>query len=82
MWFVPYETVHGGEDRGDHPATFPVEVAERCIRLAGVNSGTKILDPFCGVNGMVAAARLGVAGIGMDVDPAYCEEAKRRLRVS
>lgn len=82
VWFVPYETVHGGEDRGDHPATFPVEVAERCIRLAGVNSRTKALDPFCGVNGMVAAARLGVAGIGMEIDPAYCEEAKRRLRVS
>ena len=78
MWFIPYETVHGAEDRGDHPATFPVEVAERCIRLVGVNSGTKALDPFCGVNGMVAAARLGMAGIGMDIDPAYCEVAVLR----
>lgn len=23
VWFIPYETVHGAEDRGNHPATFP-----------------------------------------------------------
>jgi site-specific DNA-methyltransferase (adenine-specific) len=36
VWFIPYDTVHGGEDRGEHPATFPPEVAERCIKLAGM----------------------------------------------
>jgi site-specific DNA-methyltransferase (adenine-specific) len=72
VWFIPYDTVHGGEDRGEHPATFPVEIAERCIRLAGIKRGMTTLDPFCGVNGMVAAAQLGVDGIGIDVDPVYC----------
>jgi tRNA G10 N-methylase Trm11 len=28
----------------------------------------KTLDPFCGVTGMDAAARLGVDGIGIDLD--------------
>lgn len=79
VWFIPYDTVHGGEERGDHPATFPVEVAERCIKLAGIKPGIKVLDPFCGVIGMEAAARLGVDGIGIDTDPEYCKAAKRRV---
>ena len=79
VWFIPYETVHGGEDRGDHPATFPVEVAERCIKLAGITPGMKTLDPFCGVNGMAAAARLGVDGIGIELDPSYCNTSRQRL---
>ena len=79
VWFIPYDTVHGGADRGEHPATFPPKVAERCIRLAGIIPGMKMLDPFCGVTGMDAAARLGVDGIGIDIDPVYCEAAQRRL---
>jgi len=79
VWFIPYETVHGREDRGEHPATFPPEVAERCLRLAGLRLGMKVLDPFCGINGLVAAARLGVDGIGIDLDPGYCQMAQRLM---
>jgi site-specific DNA-methyltransferase (adenine-specific) len=79
VWFIPYDTVHGGEERGDHPATFPVEVAERCIKLAGIKPSMKVLDPFCGVNGMAAAAQLGVDGIGIDIDVTYCKTAKEGL---
>jgi site-specific DNA-methyltransferase (adenine-specific) len=80
VWFIPYDTVHGSEDRGEHPATFPPAVAERCIKLAGIKKGMKVLDPFCGVSGMDAALRLGVDGIGIDLDPVYCETATQRLR--
>lgn len=79
VWFIPYKTVHGAEDRGEHPATCPPEVAERCLKLAGLRPGMKVLDPFCGVYGMIAAARLGVDGIGIDLDPAYCEMARSSL---
>jgi site-specific DNA-methyltransferase (adenine-specific) len=79
VWFVPYETAHGAEDKFDHPAIFPPELAERCLRLAGIKSRMKVLDPFCGVNGMVAASKLGVNGIGIDLDPTYCKIAKKRL---
>lgn len=78
VWFIPYDTVQGTEDRGEHPATFPPEVAERCLKLAGIKPEMKVLDPFCGVNGMVAAARLGVQGIGIDLDPVYCKIARQR----
>lgn len=79
VWFVPHSTVHGSEERADHPATFPPELGERCIRLAGIHPETMVLDPFCGVHGMVAAARLGVNGIGIDLDSAYCRAARERI---
>ena len=82
VWFISHRTVHGAEDRADHPATFPPELAERCIRLAGINKNTVVLDPFCGVNGMIAASRLGVRGIGIEMDASYCEAARKRIAVS
>jgi site-specific DNA-methyltransferase (adenine-specific) len=82
VWFIPQPTVHGSEDRADHPATFPPELAERCIKLAGIQSNTAMLDPFCGVNGMIAAARLGIRGIGIDLDPAYCRAARHRVQLA
>lgn len=82
VWFIPHRTVQGTEDRADHPATFPPELAERCIRLAGISKNSVVLDPFCGVNGMVAASRLGVKGIGIEMDAKYCEAARRRVATS
>lgn len=79
VWFIPHETVNAKEERGHHPATFPPELAERCLKLAGVRPGMKVLDPFCGINGMVAASRIGVSGIGIDIDPVYCELAEERI---
>ena len=79
VWFIPYKTIHGHEDRQSHPATFPPELVERCLKLAGIHPGMKTLDPFCGINGMVAATRLGVDGIGIDIDPEYCRIARSVL---
>jgi len=74
-WFIPHRTVRSGMDRGGHPAAFPVELAERCLRLAGCGPASLVLDPFCGVNGMAAVSRIGARGIGIDIDEAYCERA-------
>lgn len=74
-WFIPHETIHRGSDRGDHPASFPVALADRCLRLAGCGKGSLVLDPFCGVNGIIAASRIGARGIGIDVDENYCDRA-------
>lgn len=79
VWFVPHTTIHGSEDRSEHPATFPPEIAMRCLKLAGIEPNTKVLDPFCGVNGMMAASRLGVSGIGIELDPFYCKAARSRI---
>ena len=80
VWFVPYETIQDRSDRGLHPAPFPVELANRCIRLAGIGNKTLVLDPFLGTGSTLAACQeLGVKGIGIEIDAAYCKQARRRL---
>jgi site-specific DNA-methyltransferase (adenine-specific) len=81
-WFVPYETIQNREKQRPHPATFPVQLAEWCIKLHGVPRVKTMLDPFLGIgNSAVAAQRCGVKKfIGFEIDDAYLAEAKRRLR--
>jgi site-specific DNA-methyltransferase (adenine-specific) len=80
-WFIPYETIQSREKERPHPATFPVQLAEWCIKLHGVSRIETMLDPFLGIgNSAVAAQRCGVKKfIGFEIDRAYLAEAKRRL---
>src|SRR3989440_5893140 len=80
-WFVPYETIQSRQKERPHPATFPVQLAEWCIKLHGVSRVETMLDPFLGIgNSAVAAQRCGVKKfIGFEIDNAYLAEAKRRL---
>ncbi|MGD9744444.1 MAG: site-specific DNA-methyltransferase [Dongiaceae bacterium] len=80
VWFIPYRTVQSRAEKFDHPAGFPVELAERCIRLHGVKDAL-VLDPFLGAGStLVAAARLGCRGIGIEIDPQYARTAAERLK--
>jgi site-specific DNA-methyltransferase (adenine-specific) len=80
-WFIPYETIQSRDKERPHPATFPVELAENCIRLHGVEKVTTMLDPFLGIgNSGIAAQRCGIPRfIGFEIDEAYLAEAKRRM---
>jgi site-specific DNA-methyltransferase (adenine-specific) len=80
-WFVPYETIQNREKERPHPATFPVQLAEWCIKLHGLSRIETMLDPFLGIgNSALAAKRCGVKKfIGFEIDEAYLVEAKRRL---
>jgi site-specific DNA-methyltransferase (adenine-specific) len=80
-WFIPYETIQSREKERPHPATFPVQLAEWCIKLHGVSRIETMLDPFLGIgNSAVAAQRCGVKRfIGFEIDETYLAEAKRRL---
>lgn len=62
-----------------HFATFPEELARRCI-VAGSAPGDTVLDPFSG-SGTVAAVAVGNgrAAIGIELNPAYQEMARRRI---
>ncbi|HEU0208996.1 MAG TPA: site-specific DNA-methyltransferase [Candidatus Udaeobacter sp.] len=81
-WFVPYETIQSREKERPHPATFPVQLAEWCIRLHGAPRVRAMLDPFLGIgNSAVAAQRCRVKKfIGFEIDQLYVAEAKRRIR--
>lgn len=62
-----------------HFATFPPELAERCI-LAGCPKDGVVLDPFggAGTTGLVAA-RHGRRAILIELNPEYAELAQRRI---
>ena len=75
VWFVPYETKN---KTGDHPATFPVDLAKRMILYAGGDG--IVLDPFVGSGTTTLAAKiLGRNSVGIDVSEKYLEMAKKVL---
>jgi site-specific DNA-methyltransferase (adenine-specific) len=76
-WFIPYKTI---QTRRTHPATFPVELAEMCIKLHGVTRVSTVLDPFVGAGATaLACQKLGKSFIGFDIDESYIAETKRLL---
>jgi site-specific DNA-methyltransferase (adenine-specific) len=80
-WLIPYETIQSRAKERPHPATFPVQLAEWCIKLHGVSRIETMLDPFLGIgNSAVAAQRCDIKKlIGFEIDKAYLTETKRRL---
>jgi DNA modification methylase len=74
VWEIPTQSFAGA-----HFATFPEELARRCI-LAGSKPGDVVLDPFGG-SGTVAqvATGNGRESIYIDLNPKYLELAKQRI---
>jgi len=71
-WYVPYETIKSREKDRPHPATFPVELAKKCILLHGINCNPVVLDPFMGIgNTSLACKKLGVNCVGFEIDQYY-----------
>ena len=63
-----------------HFATFPPELPEICIK-AGSRLDDTIMDPFCGAGttGLVAQ-RDQRNFIGIELNPEYCEMARKRIK--
>lgn len=62
-----------------HFATFPPELAERCL-LAGCPKGGSVLDPFGGAGTTALVAdRLGLDCTLIELNPEYAEIARRRI---
>lgn len=63
-----------------HFATFPTEIPRRAI-VAGCPAGGTVLDPFLG-SGTTAlvADRLQRNAIGIELNPAYADMARKRIR--
>lgn len=78
--YIPYKTIQSRKDR-PHPATFPPELVEQCLKLHGAGRVRLMLDPFVGMgNSITAAQRQGIpAFIGFDIDRFYVEQSRSRL---
>lgn len=80
-WFIPYETIQSRAKERPHPATFPVELPTRCIKLHGVDRTGLVMDPFLGIGASaVACARLGIPFVGFEIVPDYYDESCKRLK--
>jgi site-specific DNA-methyltransferase (adenine-specific) len=82
-WFIPYETIQSRDRDRPHPASFPPKVPEQCLRLHGLNRAGMVLDPFLGLGSTaIAAARLGLDFVGVEMDEYYLREAAERIKAS
>lgn len=74
VWTMPTES-YGGQ----HTATYPPRLAERCIRL-GCPEGGVVLDPFCGSGATARAAKdMGRNFIGIDLRADFLDDTLERL---
>ncbi len=83
VWFMYPEDVKRG---GSHPAPFPQKLPGRLIRLYSYGAakdfpGEIVLDPFAGTGTTCAVAKsMGRRFIGIDINKAYVEIARRKVR--
>lgn len=61
-----------------HPCPRRLQHVEWLVKWFG---GESIVDPFCGSGTtLLAAKRAGIEAVGIEVEPAFCELAVRRLK--
>jgi site-specific DNA-methyltransferase (adenine-specific) len=78
LWFSQIWNITGESTR-DHPAPFPLELADRLVRMFSFY-GDVVLDPFSGSGTtMLAAMNADRHSIGIEIDPDYCNSIEQRL---
>jgi len=82
VWQIPKVT--SGTDRSSvertpHPAQFPETLIERVVKASSTH-GQLVLDPFLGSGTTaIVALRNGRPFLGFEIEPAYCELARKRV---
>ncbi|MDR3746660.1 MAG: site-specific DNA-methyltransferase [Acidobacteriota bacterium] len=80
-WFQQIWTGLTGASTRHHPAPYPVELAERLIRMFSF-VGDTVLDPFLGTGTTtVAAAKAGRNSVGFEIDCQYFDMARKRIEI-
>jgi DNA modification methylase len=76
MWRIT--SVQGKPGKGNHHATFPVELPWRCIKMHS-DKGNIVLEPFSGSGTtIIAAEQTERRCYAMELSPVYCDLAVRR----
>ena len=79
LWFRQIWSDLPGTSSRKHPAPYPIEFAERLIRMFSF-AGDTVFDPFMGTGTTnLASAQWGRNSIGIELDPEYFEMARKRL---
>lgn len=80
-WMRPvWSDIRGASLRQGHPAPYPVDLAERLIRMFSF-AGDTILDPFAGSGSTtVAAIRAGRNSVSVEIEPDYIDMAEKRIQ--
>ena len=76
-WYIPYKTINNKKEKGYHPATYPEELVNHCIKVSDIKKGT-VLDPFLGSGTTMRVVKklnnnidYNLNGIGIDIDESY-----------
>lgn len=78
-WFQQIWGGVTGASTKNHPAPYPIELAERLVRMFSF-VGDTVLDPFLGTGTTtVAAAKWGRNSVGFEVDDHYFKLAQKRI---
>lgn len=80
-WFRSFwADIRGSSTRGGHPAPYPIELAERLIRMFSF-AGDTILDPFAGTaSTSLAAIEAGRNSIANEIERSYVAIARKRIQ--
>lgn len=78
-WFQQIWSGLTGASTRHHPAPYPLDLAERLIKMFSF-VGDTVLDPFMGTGTtVVAAAKSGRNSAGIEIDPHYFDMARKRI---
>jgi len=81
-WFQQIWNGVTGASTKEHPAPYPLELAERLVRMFSF-VGDTVLDPFMGTGTTsVAASQWGRNSIGVEIDKHYFGIARRRIETA
>lgn len=81
-WFSQIWEMPGASTKNGHPAPFPLELANRLVKMFSF-VGDTVLDPFCGSGTtMLAAMNNDRNGVGIETEAYYCDYSIRRIEDS
>ena len=79
-WFQQIWSGLTGASTRHHPAPYPLDLAERLVRMFSF-VGDTVLDPFMGTGTTtVAAARWGRNSVGIELDDHYFDLGRKRIQ--